>query len=272
MQEETTRIAHRRGPWSQQEDELLMTLVDGNGAINWVRIASAVNSRTPKQCRERYHQNLKPSLNHDPITAEEGAQIQRLVRERGKKWADIARLLVGRSDNAVKNWWNGNQNRRKRYDRRRNVSIPSSEDCYRQSLSVGGAQRTLPLPGAMQSPLDHRHPTPSWPDGQAPLPSPCSSESPEIDGRHHYRVSSSRAAFISLPPLELPPLRTLRHEIIAPMQNGVLPSLGTIAPQPCYNDTQRRSQLITAPNSPVQQQQTSDQSKKSRISVSSLLG
>ncbi|KAH7084338.1 hypothetical protein FB567DRAFT_79905 [Paraphoma chrysanthemicola] len=107
-------VAHRRGPWSQHEDQWLVNLVARNGPHNWVRISQEIGSRSPKQCRERYHQNLKPTLNHDPITPEEGEMIEKMVAEMGKRWAEIARRLKGRSDNAVKNWWNGGQNRRKR--------------------------------------------------------------------------------------------------------------------------------------------------------------
>ncbi|KNG46822.1 trichome differentiation protein GL1 [Stemphylium lycopersici] len=107
-------VAHRRGPWSQHEDQWLVNLVARNGPHNWVRISQEIGSRSPKQCRERYHQNLKPTLNHDPITGEEGELIEKMVAEMGKRWAEIARRLKGRSDNAVKNWWNGGQNRRKR--------------------------------------------------------------------------------------------------------------------------------------------------------------
>lgn len=107
-------MQHRRGPWSQQEDASLLQLVQVHGPHNWVRISQLVGSRSPKQCRERYHQNLKPTLNHEPITPEEGVVIERLVGEMGKRWAEIARRLHGRSDNAVKNWWNGGMNRRRR--------------------------------------------------------------------------------------------------------------------------------------------------------------
>ncbi|PHH58782.1 hypothetical protein CDD81_4587 [Ophiocordyceps australis] len=112
-------LHHKRGPWATVEDSSLLDLVFAHGPLNWVRISQTLGSRTPKQCRERYHQNLKPSLRHDPITPSEGQEIERLVQQIGKRWAEIARHLHGRSDNAVKNWWNGNQNRLKRSQRRR---------------------------------------------------------------------------------------------------------------------------------------------------------
>jgi Myb-like DNA-binding protein FlbD len=106
--------AHRRGPWVAEEDATLLSLVASRGPNNWVQISQHMHFRSPKQCRERYHQNLKASLNHDPISADEGELIEEMVSDMGKKWAEIARRLGNRSDNAVKNWWNGSQSRRKR--------------------------------------------------------------------------------------------------------------------------------------------------------------
>lgn len=102
----------KKGPWSEMEDKRLLDLVNYHGAESWMDISKEHGSRNAKQCRERYHQNLKSSINRGPITPEEGVAIERYHAEKGPKWAEIARALGGRSDNQVKNWYNGQKNRR----------------------------------------------------------------------------------------------------------------------------------------------------------------
>ncbi|KAH0190076.1 hypothetical protein KCU99_g8652, partial [Aureobasidium melanogenum] len=63
--------------------------------------------------------DLKPDLNHDPITPEEGELIEEMVAEMGQHWAEIACRLRDRSGDAVKNWWHGSMNRRRSNAQRR---------------------------------------------------------------------------------------------------------------------------------------------------------
>ncbi|KAL7625608.1 hypothetical protein AAE478_004828 [Parahypoxylon ruwenzoriense] len=167
--------SQRRGPWSQSEDCVLIQLVDEKGDHNWVSIAQRLHSRTPKQCRERYHQNLNPSLNHDPITPEEGALINKWVSEIGRRWAEIARRLGNRSDNAVKNWWNGSQNRRRRMARR-NQSDPSGT----AAVQVGYCS-----PSARESPPSGQVPYPSYRE-YGPPTSPSNSYHPHRAHHVHH--------------------------------------------------------------------------------------
>ncbi|EWZ28500.1 Homeodomain-like protein [Fusarium oxysporum Fo47] len=259
--------AHRRGPWSNAEDAYLMNLVQTHGPLNWVQIAQILGSRTPKQCRERYHQNLKPTLNHDPITPEEGLQIERLVHEIGKRWAEIARRLHGRSDNTVKNWWNGSQNRRRRMDRR--CAVQTYDDVYsrnRPGLSI--STPALPLPRTQFSPLagpSLRHPVP-W--VEAPLPSPCPSESAESDISSNYTTAPARQPISLHMPVELPPLHNAHSlSTLASPSSGehheCQPRLPSFAPH---------GHLPTAPNSPVQQESQPRKKQDSRMNLSSLLG
>ena len=204
----------KRGPWSQHEDRSLLELVQSQGAHNWVRISQFIHTRSPKQCRERYHQNLKPSLCHDPISPEEGEIIERLVSEMGKRWAEIARRLPGRSDNAVKNWWNGGMNRRRRIVVRREGSVRGGLEFDEKNEALSFA-RPAPVP---PHPAD-RHilvPT-SRRRVEPPLISPVHSEvsmpdslgeAPSLvsDSSSHFSMSSPNA--VTHPHRYLPPPET----------------------------------------------------------------
>jgi len=210
----TDGVSHRRGPWSQAEDAYLERLVHTQGALNWVRIAQLIGSRSPKQCRERYHQNLKPTLNHEPITPEEGLQIERMVGEMGKRWSEIARRLHGRSDNAVKNWWNGSMNRRRRLVLRRRTSSQHANTFDERAQPLSFA-RPLSRPfNLTPSGFPSRH----SPDG--PLPSPAvskASRAESVDGTPSL-VSDNSSAFsisprlASSPGIKLPPLNLFNRD------------------------------------------------------------
>lgn len=74
-----------------------------NDIPKWPEVAKAISGRTGKQCRERYLNHLKSNIRNMEWTPTEDALIFHLVNSIGSKWVSIARLLPGRSDNAVKN-------------------------------------------------------------------------------------------------------------------------------------------------------------------------
>jgi len=91
----------RKGHWSIEEDNILLNLVS-NGFKNWGHVAKGVPGRCAKQCRERYCNNLDPKVNKGSWAPEEIQLLQRLHRELGNRWSDIARQLPGRTENSVK--------------------------------------------------------------------------------------------------------------------------------------------------------------------------
>ena len=94
--------AYRKSPWNPNEDELLRTAVmkHGSGRGSWSSVAAMVPGRVPKQCRERWHNHVDPSISHEPWSEEENALLLRRYQDYDGKWSEISVALPGRPDNA----------------------------------------------------------------------------------------------------------------------------------------------------------------------------
>lgn len=97
-------------------EETIADFPPSNLPQNLHAVSGFLEYRNPKQCRERWYNHLDPSVTKIAWTNKEDSLIFRFVTKYGSQWANLSKLLPGRSDNAIKNRWNSSIKKRIRID------------------------------------------------------------------------------------------------------------------------------------------------------------
>ncbi|TNM89825.1 hypothetical protein fugu_004059 [Takifugu bimaculatus] len=89
----------RKGPWTPEEDQLLLRAVSRYGEKDWWKIRMEVPGRHDGACRDRYFESLKAETRKGAFDKQETESLRKLVEKHGVgRWAKIAAEIPHRTD------------------------------------------------------------------------------------------------------------------------------------------------------------------------------
>ena len=89
----------RRGPWTPEEDQDLLSVVGelrASDSVDWSK--ATISTRTSKQCHHRYRLRFDPTVKRGPWTAEEDELLLKLHDAHGRVWVKISTFIEGRPE------------------------------------------------------------------------------------------------------------------------------------------------------------------------------
>ncbi|KAJ3438748.1 transcription factor myb77 [Anaeramoeba flamelloides] len=111
------KITTTKGAWDKIEDEFLLSALNILGLNSWGYASSVVPGRSPKQCRERWRNQLNPKITQKKFTQEERELLIAKQSEYGNKWTFLSQFFEGRTGNQLKNYWHSNIKKGKQHKR-----------------------------------------------------------------------------------------------------------------------------------------------------------
>jgi hypothetical protein len=114
LSQQTTDEHQPHAKFTASEDTQLRSLVGLFGYQDWYTISLRMPGRSARQCKERWLNYLKPTLNTAAWTLEEDTLLLEKQRECGSRWTQITKFFPNRTDGMVKNRFNQLQRRETR--------------------------------------------------------------------------------------------------------------------------------------------------------------